>query len=218
MISVASLCKQYRGSATPIIDQLDLAIATGESISIQGASGCGKSTLLGLLAGFEQCDSGRITIAEQDITALSEHAADSFRANYLGVIFQNYNLLECFNVWDNVAFTARLKGNYDRERQATLLTNLGLSKHIDAPVTQLSGGEQQRVAIARALNHQPSVVLADEPTGNLDEDTSDKVSQLLFDYCKQQQTTLVVVTHSSDIAERAEKQYRLHHGQLTPML
>ena len=216
MIAVSDLLKHYPDSATPIIDQISLEVAAGQSVSIQGASGCGKSTLLALLAGFEQSTGGTIVIAGHAIERLSQQAADAFRMHHLGVIFQQFNLLDCFNVWDNVAFTARLKGNYNADRQQTLLCNLGLAQRLKAPVSMLSGGEQQRVAIARALNHLPEVVLADEPTGNLDEQTSEVVSQLLFNYCQEQGAALVVVTHSLDVARRAQTQYRLHQGRLGP--
>ena len=214
MIAVSDLLKHYPDSSSPIIDQLSLNVIAGQSVSIQGASGCGKSTLLALLAGFEQSSGGTTVIAGHALERLSQEAADAFRMHHLGVIFQQFNLLDCFNVWDNVAFTARLKGNYNASRQQTLLNNLGLAERHKAPVSMLSGGEQQRVAIARALNHLPDVVLADEPTGNLDEQTSDIVSQLLFNYCQEQGAALVVVTHSSDVARRAQTQYRLHQGRL----
>jgi putative ABC transport system ATP-binding protein len=214
MIAVSDLLKHYPDSASPIIDQLSLHVTAGQSVSIQGASGCGKSTLLALLAGFERSSGGTIVIAGHALELLSQEAADAFRMYHLGVIFQQFNLLDCFNVWDNVAFTARLKGNYNASRQQTLLNNLGLADRHKAPVSMLSGGEQQRVAIARALNHLPDVVLADEPTGNLDEQTSDVVSQLLYNYCQEQGAALVVVTHSSEVARRAQTQYRLHQGRL----
>ena len=214
MISVSQLTRRLPDTSTPIIDKLSLEVAAGQSVSIQGASGCGKSTLLALLAGFEQSSGGTIVIAGHALESLSQEAADAFRMHHLGVIFQQFNLLDCFNVWDNVAFTARLKGNYNASRQQSLLENLGLAERHKAPVSMLSGGEQQRVAIARALNHLPDVVLADEPTGNLDEQTSDIVSQLLFNYCQEQGAALVVVTHSSDVARRAQTQYRLHQGRL----
>ena len=214
MISVSQLTRRLPDTSTPIIDKLSLEVAAGQSVSIQGASGCGKSTLLALLAGFEQSSGGTIVIAGHALESLSQEAADAFRMHHLGVIFQQFNLLDCFNVWDNVAFTARLKGNYNASRQQSLLENLGLAERHKAPVSMLSGGEQQRVAIARALNHQPDVVLADEPTGNLDEQTSDVVSQLLFNYCQEQGAALVVVTHSPDVARRAQSQYRLHQGRL----
>lgn len=214
MITVKQLNKRYPDSEQAIINDLNLTVPAGQSVSIQGASGCGKSTLLALLAGFEQSDSGCIVIADQQLEKLSSSQADNFRMQHLGVVFQQFNLLECFNVWDNVAFTARLKGNYDKDRQLALLEALGLEHHVKSPVAKLSGGEQQRVAIARALNHQPEVILADEPTGNLDEQTSDVVSDLLFTYCQEQGAALIVVTHSQDVAKRAQIQYRLHHGRL----
>ncbi|HCK55713.1 MAG TPA: ABC transporter [Planctomycetaceae bacterium] len=153
-------------------------------------------------------------IAGHALERLSQEAADAFRMHHLGVIFQQFNLLDCFNVWDNVAFTARLKGNYNASRQQTLLNNLGLAKRHKAPVSMLSGGEQQRVAIARALNHLPDVVLADEPTGNLDSTTGQEIMALLASLNELQQLTIIMVTHDERIACQAHRIVRLGEGRV----
>ena len=140
---------------------------------------------------------------------------DDFRKNHLGIVFQSYNLFDCFNAWDNIAFTARLKGNYSLQYQTELMEQLNILPLAKKPISQLSGGEQQRCAIARALVHKPSLVLADEPTGNLDEATSQSVSDILFDVCKATNTTLLVVTHSPDVAQKAKFPLWLHKGKLT---
>ncbi|QJR82005.1 ABC transporter ATP-binding protein [Alteromonas pelagimontana] len=218
MLHIQHLSRRFPAHTAPILSNLSLQLPAGESASIQGASGCGKSTLLALIAGFDKPDSGDIRVDDTAVHQLSTSGADAFRANHLGVIFQNFNLLECFNVWDNVAFTARLKGNFDPALQRQLLQQLGIDQLANNAVTSLSGGEQQRVAIARALNHRPSLILADEPTGNLDEATSDNVISCLFNECKARQTTLVLVTHSQEVASQADHHYLLTHGALSQMI
>ncbi|WP_269519009.1 ABC transporter ATP-binding protein [Alteromonas sp. BMJM2] len=139
---------------------------------------------------------------------------DDFRKNHLGIVFQSYNLFDCFNAWDNIAFTARLKGNYNPQYQTELMEQLSILPLAKKPISQLSGGEQQRCAIARALVHKPSLILADEPTGNLDEATSQAVSDILYDICSAMNTTLLVVTHSPDVAKKANFPLWLHKGKL----
>lgn len=139
---------------------------------------------------------------------------DDFRKNHLGIVFQSYNLFDCFNAWDNIAFTARLKGNYNPQYQTELMEQLNILPLAKKPISQLSGGEQQRCAIARALVHKPSLILADEPTGNLDEATSQAVSDILYDVCSVMNTTLLVVTHSPDVAQKAKFPLWLHKGKL----
>jgi putative ABC transport system ATP-binding protein len=212
MLRLTQLYKTFPNQPAPIINGLDIEVEDGESISIRGASGCGKSTLLSLVAGFDAPTSGDILIGGKALLAMKN--ADAFRRHHLGVVFQSYNLFDCFNVWDNIAFTSRLKGNYDSHFQASLMEKLGIGHLANQPLSQLSGGEQQRAAIARALVHKPSLILADEPTGNLDEDTSELVANTLFDVCEQLNTTLVVVTHSEDVAQKAKTPYWLHKGQL----
>lgn len=216
MLIINKLKKSFSASEKPLLNNLELTLNSAESVSIQGASGCGKSTLLSLIAGFDRPDSGDIIIDNLSITERTNngHDIDGFRKNKLGIVFQSFNLFDCFNAWDNIAFTARLKGNYDKGYQQALMQQLGIVALSKKPLSQLSGGEQQRCAIARALVHRPSLVLADEPTGNLDETTSESVAELLYQTCKNTNTALVVVTHSSDVAKRADRVVRLHKGVL----
>lgn len=216
MLIINKLKKSFSASEKPLLNNLELTLNSAESVSIQGASGCGKSTLLSLIAGFDRPDSGDIIIDNLSITKRTNnaHDIDRFRKNKLGIVFQSFNLFDCFNAWDNIAFTARLKGNYDKGYQQALMQQLGIVALSKKPLSQLSGGEQQRCAIARALVHRPSLVLADEPTGNLDETTSESVADLLYQTCKNTNTALVVVTHSSDVAKRADRVMRLHKGVL----
>ncbi len=215
MVHIEKLSKAF-GQAS-LLSNLSLSISNGDSASIMGPSGCGKSTLLNLLAGIESPDAGIIEVNGANIASMTSAEADQYRSTTLGIVFQQFHLLDCLNVWDNIAFTARFKGNYDSAYQRDLISQLGLSGLETKFIGQLSGGEQQRVAIARALNHRPALVLADEPTGNLDEKTSKIVSKLLFALCSARHTSLIVVTHSEQVAKQAQTHYRLHNGQLREM-
>lgn len=214
MLKIRHLSKQFGDGNKPVIDDLNLSLDTGQSVSIRGASGSGKSTLLSLIAGFDEPDSGSITVHNVILPFKGEKQADRFRREHLGVVFQSFNLLSCLSVEDNIAFTARLKGNVDRDYQQHIMQRLGISALAGQSAALLSGGEQQRVAIARALVHKPSLILADEPTGNLDEDNSEKVSSALYALCRELNTTLVVVTHSNEVAALAQRQCWLRHGKL----
>ena len=214
MLKIRHLSKQFGDGNKPVIDDLNLSLDTGQSVSIRGASGSGKSTLLSLIAGFDEPDSGSITVHNVILPFKGEKQADRFRREHLGVVFQSFNLLSCLSVEDNIAFTARLKGNVDRDYQQHIMQRLGISALAGQSAALLSGGEQQRVAIARALVHKPSLILADEPTGNLDEDNSEKVSSALYALCRELNTTLVVVTHSNEVAALAPRQCWLRHGKL----
>ncbi len=214
MLKIHHLSKQFGDSNKPVIDDLNLSLDTGQSVSIRGASGSGKSTLLSLIAGFDEPDSGSITVHNVTLPFKGEKQADRFRREHLGVVFQSFNLLSCLSVEDNIAFTARLKGNVDPDYQQHIMHRLGISALAGKSAALLSGGEQQRVAIARALVHKPSLILADEPTGNLDEDNSEKVSSALYALCCELNTTLVVVTHSNEVAALAQRQCWLRHGKL----
>ena len=213
MLKIENLNKSFdQTDDVQLLENLCLEVPAGSSVSIQGASGCGKSTLLSLIAGFDFPDSGNIFV---DGTSLSNTAdLDSFRKNQLGIVFQSFNLFDCFNVWDNIAFTARLKGNYNKAYQQELMHSLGIYGLATKPVSVLSGGEQQRCAIARALIHKPSLVLADEPTGNLDESNSDAVASLLYETCLRTNTSLVLVTHSNQVAQQANTSFLLKRGKL----
>lgn len=215
MLAINALFKSF-ASAPPLLRDLSLHVDVGESVSIQGPSGCGKSTLLSLIAGFDSPDAGRITVG--DVTVFNDNATtpalDHFRKQHLGIVFQSYNLFDCFNAWDNIAFTARLKGNFDCQYQQHLMESLGIAHLAKKPIHTLSGGEQQRCAIARALVHRPALILADEPTGNLDEVTSESVASYLFDISKKENTALIVVTHSDEVANKAQQVLKLHQGRL----
>ena len=198
-----------------ILQPISFEVKAGESIAIVGASGSGKSTLLSLLAGLDEVSSGEIFLDAAPLHTMDEEQRARLRGEKVGFIFQSFMLVQSLTAIENVMLPAEIAGLPDPHKRAqAILEQVGLSHRAHHYPNQLSGGEQQRVAIARALNHLPDVVLADEPTGNLDEQTSDVVSQLLFNYCQEQGAALVVVTHSSEVARRAQTQYRLHQGRL----
>ena len=231
MLKIVNISKSFEdGTAQQkILDQLSFVIEAGESVSIRGASGSGKSTLLHLLAALDKPDEGQILLGgvlrsdttnniTNDITALSESQADNYRMSTIGIVFQRYNLIDVVSVLDNIYLPARLNAINGRPVDVgyidTIIEALGVSKHINKLPNQLSGGEQQRVAIARALAHKPKLLLADEPTGNLDNKNSDIVSRLLIDTCAQLKTTLVLVTHSEKVAKLTDQQVFLSEGRL----
>ncbi|WP_299871797.1 ABC transporter ATP-binding protein [uncultured Cocleimonas sp.] len=226
MLALKNLQKSYTdaGEKHTILNNINLTINAGDSISIQGASGSGKSTLLHLLAALDKPDSGEILLnssldetqtENQDITQFTERQADQYRQFQVGLIFQKFNLIDCITVMENIMLPAKITGKVEHEYIQELLNALGIKSHINKLPNQLSGGEQQRVAIARGLSHQPPLLLADEPTGNLDSKNSDLVSQLLVDTCKQLNTALVMVTHSRKVAMLTQQQWYLDDGSLT---
>jgi putative ABC transport system ATP-binding protein len=188
-----------------ILHNLGLSLAAGQSLAISGDSGSGKSTLLHIIAALDTADAGSICVADIDLQNISTSQADLFRKQQLGIVFQQFNLIDCLSVWDNLCFPARLAGIEPGEFQLQLLSELGLDEHKHKLPVHLSGGEQQRVAIARALAHRPNLVLADEPTGNLDDKNSIIVSNLLYGLCKKQGASLIVVTHSNKVAALADR-------------
>jgi putative ABC transport system ATP-binding protein len=216
MITVNGLVKQITDghSHKKILDLLDFHLEAKCSVAISGDSGSGKSTLLNILAALDNADKGVVKVAGLTLNNMSERQADKFRKKHLGIVFQQFNLIDCLSVWDNITFPARLNGLPIGTYHNDLLEQLGLSSHKNKLPMNLSGGEQQRVAIARALSHQPSLVLADEPTGNLDDTNSQLVSELLFGLCKQMGLTLVVVTHSPKVAAFADTRLLLQQGRL----
>ena len=231
MLKIVNISKSFEdGTAQQkILDRLSFVIEAGKSVSIRGASGSGKSTLLHLLAALDKPDEGQILLGgilrsdttnniTNDITALSESQADNYRMSTIGIVFQRYNLIDVVSVLDNIYLPARLNAINGRPVDVgyidTIIEALGVSKHINKLPNQLSGGEQQRVAIARALAHKPKLLLADEPTGNLDNKNSDLVSRLLIDTCAQLKTTLVLVTHSERVAKLTDQQVFLSEGRL----
>lgn len=219
MIEVNGLVKQITDghSNKSILDKLDFHLEAKQSVAISGDSGSGKSTFLNILAALDNADKGEVKVAGVALNTMSEGQADQFRKKHLGIVFQQFNLIDCLSVWDNMTFPARLNGLPIGKYHHDLLAQLGLSAHRDKLPVNLSGGEQQRVAIARALSHRPSLVLADEPTGNLDDNNSQGVSELLFGLCKKLGLTLVVVTHSPKVAAFADTRLLLQQGRLHGM-
>lgn len=216
MIKISGLVKQITDghSNKNILDELDFQLGANQSVAISGDSGSGKSTLLNILAALDNADKGVIEVAGLTLNSMNEAQADQYRKKHLGIVFQQFNLIDCLSVWDNITFPARLNGLPIGKYHKELLEQLGLGSHKNKLPVNLSGGEQQRVAIARALSHKPKLVLADEPTGNLDDNNSQLVSELLFGLCKQLGLTLVVVTHSPKVAAFAESRLLLQQGRL----
>ena len=202
-------------SMLTILHPLDLTIASGQVAAITGPSGSGKSTLLGLLAGLDAPSTGRIVIDGSDITAMSEDDLARFRGTRIGFVFQFFHLLPSLTAWENVRVPLEIAGADDPGRRAdALLSEVGLAPRRHHYPSQLSGGEQQRVAIARALANDPPIVLADEPTGNLDARTGATIIDLMTELNRDLATTLVLVTHDLDLASRARRTIRLADGAI----
>jgi putative ABC transport system ATP-binding protein len=215
MLSIQGLARRF--GQRPILDGLDLVLATGEYVAVVGESGAGKSTLLNLVAGLDRPDAGRIVIGGEDITRLDEDARTRLRRRRVGFVFQAFHILPHLTIAQNVELPLVLLGigpAERRERTMDLLAAVGLGERGGSPPRELSGGELQRVAVARALVHRPALVLADEPTGNLDPDTADVVLQLLARTIKTQGAAGILVTHSTHAAATADRVLRLDHGRL----
>ncbi|MFY0673297.1 MAG: ABC transporter ATP-binding protein [Bacteroidia bacterium] len=217
IISVQNVSKSFNNEnkAIEILHSLSFDINKGETISITGPSGSGKTTLLGLLAGLDTITEGSITIDGEQIEKMNEDQRSSLRLHKMGFVFQNFQLLPNLTAIENVMVPLELLGATNPTKKAKeLLAQVGLDHRSQHYPTQLSGGEQQRVAIARAFAHNPVLLMADEPTGNLDEETSDKVEQLLFDLNKEKGTTLVIVTHDLELASKTNRTLKLKGGRL----
>ncbi|MGE6793066.1 putative ABC transport system ATP-binding protein [Pseudomonas guineae] len=198
-----------------ILHDLSLELISGDSLAIVGRSGSGKSTLLGLLAGLDLPSSGSVVLAGNDLARLDEDQRARVRAEHVGFVFQSFQLLDSLNALENVMLPLELEGHADaRQRARTLLERVGLGQRLTHYPRQLSGGEQQRVAIARAFAAEPAVLFADEPTGNLDNHTGERISDLLFGLNKEQGATLVLVTHDERLAHRCQRLIRLEGGHL----
>jgi len=198
-----------------ILQPINVAINAGETVAIVGASGSGKSTLLSLLAGLDLATSGEVLIDNEKLSELDEEQRAKVRADKVGFIFQQFLLVPSLSALENVMLPAELAGHKGAEKEAReLLAKVGLEDRWHHYPNQLSGGEQQRVAIARAFVGQPKILFADEPTGNLDTHTGDKVEQLLFDLNKDYGTTLIMVTHDNQLAEKCQRVLRMEAGEL----
>ena len=197
-----------------ILDDISFSLRTGESLAITGASGSGKSTLLGLLAGLDTPTSGQVTLLGQLLFALDEDGRAALRARSIGFVFQSFHLLSNLNALENVMLPLELAGREALAPATALLQRVGLGERLHHFPSTLSGGEQQRVSLARAFAQQPSVLFADEPTGSLDEVTGAKIIDLMFEFQRTQQTTLVLVTHDPQLAGRCDRQLVMQGGRL----
>lgn len=198
-----------------VLSNASLMVPPGESLAITGPSGSGKTSLLLLLSGLERPDQGEILVGRQRLGDMDSNALADWRSAHLGIIFQSFHLLPGLSALGNVSLPLEIAGQANaRERALAMLEAVGLSHRLQHYPAQLSGGEQQRVAIARALVHQPSLLLGDEPTGNLDQQTGEKVLSLLFELHQQSQSTLVLVTHDERVAERCQHRVRMDAGRL----
>ncbi|MFC3943757.1 ABC transporter ATP-binding protein [Pseudomonas gingeri NCPPB 3146 = LMG 5327] len=219
MLRIRGLSKAYATAQGPlaVLQGVDLELEQGASLALMGESGSGKSTLLHLVAGLDRADAGAIEIAGRDLCQLNEAQLASWRRHDIGLIFQQFNLIPSLTVADNLAFQARLAGRHDPRWQDELVERLGLAQTLSRYPEQLSGGQQQRVALGRALAAKPPLILADEPTGSLDESTSDEVLGLLLDLLADNGTSLLMVTHSERMASRLQRRVRLHNGRLSEL-
>ena len=197
-----------------ILKGVDLVVGAGESVALTGESGSGKSTLLHLAGGLDQPDSGSVMMDRQELSDFNERERSWYRRTRVGLVFQQFNLIPSLNVAANMSFHAKLADRHDPTWQRTLTETLGLEPYLARYPEQLSGGQQQRVAIGRTLAARPPLILADEPTGNLDEATGDAVLDLMLSLAKNAGSALLLVTHSSRLAERLDRKVVLHGGRI----
>ncbi|WP_035657032.1 ABC transporter ATP-binding protein, partial [Bradyrhizobium sp. STM 3809] len=214
VLSVRHLTKSYRSGGEPIkvLRGVDLDVASGERVALTGESGSGKSTLLHLIAGLDAADGGDILLDGASVGALDDAGRAAIRRERLGLVFQQFNLVPSLSVQDNLSFQARLAGRHDPAWHTELVERLGLKTMLKRYPEQLSGGQQQRVAIGRALAIKPALLLADEPTGNLDEDTADEVMALTRDLVARTGCGFLMVTHSARLAAMLDRHVHLHAG------
>ena len=216
LLDLSNVAKSYATSEGPleVLKGVSLSLAAGQSLALTGESGSGKSTLLHLVAGLDTPDSGEIRLADRNIVGLSDTALAQLRRETVGLVFQQFNLIPSLDVAANLAFHARLAGRHDSEWSNMLGERLGLAAFLTRYPEQLSGGQQQRVAIGRTLAARPKLILADEPTGNLDEATGDAVLDLMLQLVAQSGASLLLVTHSQRLAQRLDTRIHLHAGKL----
>jgi putative ABC transport system ATP-binding protein len=217
ILKITGLEKTYTSGnkQLTVLQNISFDVEKGQTFSIVGPSGSGKTTLLGLCAGLDEPNSGHVELCGQDLNSLNEDQRAQLRNKEVGFIFQNFQLLPTLTALENVSVPLELQGNKDAIKTSlALLDKVGLADRVHHYPSQLSGGEQQRVALARAFANSPSILFADEPTGNLDEETGEKVIQLLFDLNKEAGTTLVIISHDLDLANRTQQILRLKGGQI----
>ena len=214
MIQATNIVKRF--GDLEVLRGVNLTVKSGEIVSIVGASGAGKTTLLQILGTLDVPDSGEVSVDGESTSGLSRRELSAFRNAHMGFVFQFHRLLPEFNALENVLMPAWISGapqRESRERAAQLLDDLGLGHRLDHNPSELSGGEQQRVAVARALMNQPSVLLADEPSGNLDSENAAKLHDLFFELRERHGQTIVLVTHNEQLAQRADRMLRMADGQ-----
>lgn len=218
ILAVRGLCKEVQDASgkLAILRDISFALGAGQTVAIVGASGSGKSTLLGILAGLDTPSSGSVQLAGQDLFALDEDQRAALRARHVGFVFQSFQLMPNLTALENVMLPLELAGVPDAKSQATvMLQRVGLGDRLQHRPKVLSGGEQQRVALARAFVVQPDLLLADEPTGSLDHATGAAIMDLMFALNREQGTTLVLVTHDRQLAERCDRRLTIEAGQLS---
>lgn len=218
ILAVRGLCKEVQDASgkLAILRDISFALGAGQTVAIVGASGSGKSTLLGILAGLDTPSSGTVQLAGQDLFALDEDQRAALRARHVGFVFQSFQLMPNLTALENVMLPLELAGVPDARAQATvMLRRVGLGERLQHRPKVLSGGEQQRVALARAFVVQPDLLLADEPTGSLDHATGAAIMDLMFALNREQGTTLVLVTHDRQLAQRCERRLTIEAGQLS---
>lgn len=217
MLKVQNLTKEYKSGnkALRVLDDVSFEVVAGETLAIVGSSGSGKTTLLGLCAGLDRATSGSVELNGVSLDSLNEDERSALRNQHVGFIFQNFQLIPTLTALENVMVPLELRGEKNAaERSMELLRKVGLADRHDHYPTQLSGGEQQRVSLARAFSNRPKILFADEPTGNLDEETSQTVEDLIFELNEASGTTLVLVTHDLELAAKTQKVIRLKGGKV----
>lgn len=216
LLRLRDLYKSFTGAEgpVPVLRGVDLDLEAGESLALTGESGSGKSTLLHLVGGLDRPDAGSIALDGARVEALDDSGRAALRRGTVGVVFQQFNLIPSLSVGDNIAFQARLAGRHDARRAMMLAERLGLAPHLSKYPEQLSGGQQQRTAIARTLAARPRLVLADEPTGNLDETTAEAVLGAMLELVSETGAALLMVTHSEHHAARMGRRLHLHAGRI----
>ena len=217
ILNLEQVSKIYKSGdrSLTVLDDISFSVETGSTLSIVGPSGSGKTTLLGLCAGLDRSSSGKVELHNTRLDGLSEDQLAAVRNQYVGFIFQNFQLMPTLTALENVMVPLELRGERNiRPRALDLLDKVGLAERSHHYPTQLSGGEQQRVSLARAFSNKPQILFADEPTGNLDAETSEKVVKLLFDLNREAGTTLVVVTHDLDLAAKTQRIIKIKGGKI----
>jgi putative ABC transport system ATP-binding protein len=217
ILTIRNLSKTYAGAGRTltVLDDINFSVEAGSTVSIVGPSGSGKTTLLGLCAGLDRSSSGAVELNHINLDPLSEDQRAQVRNRFVGFIFQNFQLLATLTALENVMVPLELRGEKNiRSRSVDLLNKVGLGDRLHHYPAQLSGGEQQRVSLARAFSNQPRILFADEPTGNLDAETSEKVIRLIFDLNHEAGTTLVIVTHNLELAARTNRIIKLKGGRI----